>query len=215
MKKFILCFAAGLTALSLGLGIFYTGQYLVSSFQSSEQETGVKTNRTELVEPAKIPVEELIYPKPVVVEQKFEETEKEAAKENYEFYPGGSYYIIGDAPKGFENCKYFTIETSKLVTDSDGSYIDGFPIPPKGYFTLGNEKEIAFTHLSIANKEIAFETERKGGISYQFVGKFIGGEELEIGDYTYYVVLIGKLTKLKNGKKISEQEVKFGVEDSC
>ena len=63
LKKFLLCFAAGLTALGLGLGIFYTGEFLVAFFQTSAEETVELSRTVETVDPQKIPVEELIYPK--------------------------------------------------------------------------------------------------------------------------------------------------------
>jgi hypothetical protein len=211
LKKILLCFAAGLTALGLGLGIFYAGEFLVSIFQTSEMEK-VETREIAMIEPKQIPVEELVYPKAAETETEEIETEEE----NDEFYVSNFYYIIGDAPKGFENCKNLTIQTTEFVTDSEGNYVDAFPIPPRGSVFQDYEKpQFNLARLSIINRDFSFETETRNKISYQFIGKFIDGETVRQDESTDNAYLTGKLTKMKNGKKIAEQDVKFGISEKC
>ena len=59
-KRLLICFAAGLTALGVGLGIFYAGEFVVSIFQTKEK---VEIVETVAVEPERFSVEELTYPK--------------------------------------------------------------------------------------------------------------------------------------------------------
>ena len=84
MKKIIISIAAGFATLSLGLAIFYTGQFIVSMFQTSE-ENAIETVKVEEIEPQVIPVEELIYPKPAQTETNEQETETTEPEDESEF----------------------------------------------------------------------------------------------------------------------------------
>ena len=80
-------------------------------------------------------------------------------------------------------------------------------------------KRFEFSWLNIANKRISFVTQSKKGVSYQFDGKFVE-EEIKLKDendeeYTEKVVLKGRLTKWRDGKKIAESKVKFSELFGC
>jgi hypothetical protein len=56
-------------------------------------------------------------------------------------------------------------------------------------------------------------------VSYQFDGKFVD-EEIKLKDeygeeYTETVYLKGRLTKWRDGKKIAEAKVRFGISHGC
>jgi len=88
---------------------------------------------------------------------------------------------------------------------------DGIPIPPKGY--VFTSKEFKFTRINIAGKQISFETQMKKGISYQFAGKF--ADEPKATDEKDYPELIGRLIKMRDGKKIAKSKVSFGIMCGC
>lgn len=216
-KKLLLCFAAGLTALGAGLGIVYAGEFVVSVFQPNETFVEVEeqiyfpTENERLASLNPIPIKDLIYPPPATYEQETVETE-----EDNEFDPHNSYYMIGDPPKGFEDCKNLGIATKEVVTDSEGSFVDAYPIPPRGSVFEDYEKPaFKFTGISIYNGKIAFATESRNKISYRFIGNFIEGEEVEIDGIVNLAYLTGTLTKLKNGKKLAEKDVKYAIDEKC
>jgi hypothetical protein len=208
LKKLLLCFAAGLTALSLGLGIFYAGEFLVSLFQTSEQETA-ETREIVTIEPEKIPIEDLVYPKAMQTEVSSDRSEGEI------FYYGGEYLVIGEIAEGFEDCENLEIETEKYEETAEDNSWKSILIPPNGKFFISDEKHIKFDNIYIANRQIAFQTEIKNGIMYQFTGNFTKTEEIKIGDYTYYSVLEGKLSKIQNGKQIAVTDVNFESLPGC
>ncbi len=217
-KKLLLCFAAGITTLGVGLGIVYAGEFVVSVFQPNEaveieKQNNFPSEKEKLASLDPIPLKDLIYPfSPLATyEQETAETE-----EDNEFDPHNSYYMIGDPPKGFEDCKNLAIATKEFVTDSDGSFVEAYPIPPRGSVFEDYEKPaFKFTGISIYNGRIAFATESSNKISYRFTGNFILGEELESDGIVNLAYLTGKLTKLKNGKKLAEKEVKYAIDEKC
>ncbi|CAN5861040.1 hypothetical protein BH20ACI4_BH20ACI4_14680 [soil metagenome] len=218
LRKFLLCFAAGVTALSLGLAVFYAGEYLVSIFQTSEREI-VETKIIPAVEPERITVEELIYPKlSAQVEPKEQETEpKEQEDESdiYGFDPGGEYYLIGGANKRFYNFDGFFIKTMKYGADPETDRWMQEAITPEGYTYKEAGKELKFVRLFISEKHIAFETESESGISYRFEGKFVEGKEVEYKGETDYAVIEGFLIKLKNGREIVRRVAHYGQVSGC
>lgn len=217
MKKIILSIAAGFMTLSLGLAIFYAGEFLVSIFQTREVEK-VELIPKELVETKQITIEELFNPKPVILNEEIEETEAQTENENVETYVEtyyeGNYYVIGGAPKDFGDCAWLLITTRNYGNASEE--IEYETIPPTGFiYADHDEPPLSFTSLGIANKNITFETEVRSKISYRFVGKFIEREQVKSGEHTDFAHLKGKFTKIKNGKKIAEQDVIFGLNEKC
>ena len=215
IKIYLFHFAAAITAFIFGISIFSVGQYFQSVFQAKEQ-------KTEIAMPVKVElmrIEELIYPprnveevKTPVSEQTVTNTESEE-KIGYEFDAGGDYYIIGDLPKGFKDFDTLSITTKNYENLSEENYWEAVSIPPEGY-VLTN-KEFKFVRINIADKQIAFKTGTRKGISYKFVGKFIDEEEIKLGEYSDYAVIEGSLIKMHDGKKIAESKVKFGAVHGC
>ena len=216
IKIYLLRFAIGLTAFIFGISIFSVGQYFQSVFQTKEQ-------KAESVAPFKVEqvkIEELIYPPRDVEEVKTPVTEQAAAnieseeKTEYEFDGGGDYYIIGDLPKGFKDFDTLSITTKDYENMSEENNWQGVSIPPQG--SIFTKTEFKFIRINIANKQIAFETELKKGVRYQFVGNFIAEEEINYQskygyEVTKYAVLNGHLIKMRGGKKVAESEVKFAL----
>lgn len=215
LQKYFLCLAVALAAFGLSLGLIDIGRYLRTAFSAEAKKE----------EPARtLTVEEITYP-PRVVESEISQVAEQPSpviesEENTapEFYPDGDYYIIGDLPKGFKDFETLSIVTVNYVKASEEDNYQYVPIVPKGFVEA--KKEFNFTRINIANKQIAFETEAKNGISYQFFGEFVEEEEIKIKakdgeEYTEYAVLKGRLKKMRDGKKIAESEVKLAYMHGC
>ena len=122
-----------------------------------------------------------------------------------EFDVSGSYYFAGEKPpRGFENFDFLEIIVRDYETESD-EYVGGIPIPPKGF--VQTKKEYKFVRISVGGQEISFETEKIGGVSYQFNGRFRSEDSYLSGEDS--ADLKGRLVKLKNGKKIAETKAEF------
>lgn len=215
IKVYLLWMAVAFIAFIFGISIVSSERYFQSFFSA-------KTEKTELVEPAKI--EEINLNKIIFPPRKVEQTEisgtpmmdkKDDSEKETEsvFDAEGGYYIIGKLPKGFKDFESLSITTKDYRKASAENDWEGIPIPPEGSVFM--KKEFKFVRLNIADKQISFETESKKGISYKFVGKFIAEEEIKIGEYPEYAVLEGSLIKMRDGQKIAESKVKFGVMSEC
>jgi hypothetical protein len=208
--------AVALTAFGLSLGLFEIGRFLTADSQPKTEE--VKTTQpVEKELPAILSPEVAVFPPGVEQTPTISPTETEE-KTVYEFDGGNDYYIIGKLPKGFRDFENLSIVTRDYENASEENNYEAVPIPPKGFFLT--KKEFNFTRIKIANKQIAFETEAKNGVSYQFVGEFIEEEAIEVKDkdgneYTDSAVLKGRLKKMRDGKMIAESEVKFAIMHGC
>ena len=127
-----------------------------------------------------------------------------------EFDASGEYYFSGDAPKGFKDFEYLEIVARDYETESE-EYAGGIPIAPKGLIQTKSKHK--FARIGIGDKQIAFETEKAGGVSYRFTGQFRGEESCLTDEETYD--LKGRLVKMKNGKKIAETNAEFVVSCGC
>ena len=216
LRIYALRVAVALTAFGLCVGLFEIGRYLTADSQPNAEE--VKTVQSVEKElPDILPTEVAVFPPRVEQTPTISPTETEE-KTVYEFDAGNDYYIIGKLPKGFRDFENLSIVTRDYENASEENNYEAVPIPPKGFFLA--KKEFNFTRINIANKQIAFETEAKKGVSYQFVGEFIEEEAIEVKDkdgneYTDYAVLKGRLKKMRDGKKIAESEVKFAIMHGC
>lgn len=229
MKQLLLCIAAGFATLVAGLSVSYAGRFPASAFADKRPSAVEKIETVEKVEtveavkdeplasikPKVFSYDDVIYPKYFSADRETAEIETQPVEEEEKTFYGGDYYIIGGAPEGFEDCEWMTVTMMSFENSPEENR--GFvSIPPTGSVSAGRESEpLKFMRTGIFNETIAFVTEKRNGISYQFVGKLIDGEEVRLDDYTDTAVIKGTLTKLKNGKKVAEREVKFGLYEAC
>jgi hypothetical protein len=126
------------------------------------------------------------------------------------FYPGGSYQLIGKPPKGLREFNSLELALGEI----DGR--------PSGAIVVFANLEMEFENESlvfglVTPRHLYFLTSPsvKEGFQYRFDGEFIGGNmtsDVPEGK----TVIKGTLTKLKDGQKIAEALVKFGViHDHC
>jgi hypothetical protein len=208
LQKIILCVAVALTAFGASLGLLEIGRYISAFFQPTKAEV-------KLIKP--LPSPSVVYAPPIVEFKQPVFTPPEVSnsdeEETCEFDEEGDYSLIGDKPKGFEDLSEMSIVTNFYNSKTDKV----IPIKPYGWIWM--TKKFKFSWLNIANKRISFVTQSKKGVSYQFDGKFVE-EEIKLKDendeeYTEKVVLKGRLTKWRDGKKIAESKVKFSESCGC
>ena len=113
------------------------------------------------------------------------------------FNPDGSFWIIGDAPKGFEDFGGINLNSHR-----DRRF-------PTNGINLTNGADIKFRTISISRERLAFTTSSRRGISYRFTGRFLRGGNFfrDVADEN--PVLEGTLTKLSNGRVVSQAQLKF------
>ncbi len=213
IKVYLLWIAVAVLTFVFGINIFSVGRYFQSFLSAGVQ-------KTELVEPAKVgqlTVDDIIYP-PRKIEQAetsitsmMEKTDDSEKESEYEFDGEGDYYIIGDLPKGFKDLDSLSITTNDYEKGTPENDYNDTAIPPEG--SIFTKKEFKFVRINIASKQIAFVTEIKKGISYEFIGVFVKEEIKHTTDYGYEftesVDLKGRLKKLRDGKKVAESKVRF------
>ena len=195
-----------LTAFIFGIGAYSLQRYFQPFTKLQKLETisiPVKPDITTSIKPVQqvAPIEEV------------------ARQAESDFYASGEYYIIGKAPKGFEDFEYLEITTDAYDEKTDKVK----PIYPEG-FVLSKSK-FSFSKIYINNKIVSFETETRKGISYKFTGMFFEHDEQKTWtsfDYDEktpyqeeYIYLEGSLTKFRDGKKIAEKKIKFTVYGGC
>ena len=225
IKNIFLRLASLLAAFVFGISVLGVGQYFESVFQAKEQSVlRTETDAAQIENPI-FPRRNVGEIKPFGSERPITNFEPEVKREpepveetEYEFDAAGDYFIIGDLPKGFKDFDIFSLTTKNYENATEENDYEGVPIPPEGY--VSTNKKFEFVKIKVAVKQIAFETEAKKGISYRFVGEFIDSEEIPIKpaegyEYTAYAVLKGRLVKMRDGKKIAESEVKFGIYAGC
>jgi hypothetical protein len=210
LKIFLFRLAAVVTAFVLGVGFFNAAQYLQSFFQATETATVQPEQETVFV-PARVEPSPLIEPTPYIVYGTFPASNESTEAE---FNADGVYSIIEDLPKGFRDFDTLSITTKDYEGASAENNYQAVAVPPEGY--IFTKKLFRFARINIADKQIAFETETRKGISYKFVGEFIDGEKIEYKnaagvEFTEYAVLKGRLTKLQDGKKVAEIEAHFAT----
>jgi hypothetical protein len=215
IKIYLFRLAVGLTAFIAGVGLFSAAQYFESVFQTQNQEAvAVKPVISQ-----EIVLAPLVAEPPVTAEQSTNDPEaaptddwKESAVANEEFDVTGDYYIYNteskpnNLPKAFEDFNEISIITTDYAQTSEENNYQGAPIPPEG--SVFTKKEYKFVRINIANRQIAFQTETKKGISYKFIGKFPDYQNPSVNG-EYYGDLEGRLIKMRDGKKIAETKIRL------
>jgi hypothetical protein len=115
------------------------------------------------------------------------------------FDPDGSFWIIGDPPNDFSDFSGINLNAKGLRR-----------LPSAGV-ELNTGKRLRFKTLSVSRAKMTFTTVTLAGVSYSFVGRFLkGGVYAATGLDEETPVLEGVLTKLKNGQKVADAQLKFG-----
>ena len=127
------------------------------------------------------------------------------------FYPAGCYQLIGNTPKGFTEFNSLELVTGEIYGR------------PTGAITVYTQFDAEFEGESlvfglVTPRHLYFLTSPsiKERFQYRFDGEFVRGGYMVSDVPEGKAVIKGKLTKLKDGKKIAEAMVKFSViYDEC
>ena len=119
------------------------------------------------------------------------------ASQRRRFNPDGAFWIIGDAPQGFQDFGGINLNSNRNRR-----------LPSSG-INLTDGAVIRFKNISIAQERFRFTTYSRRGVSYRFSGRFLKGGVFYAEILDDNPVLEGTLTKLINGRVAAEAKLKF------
>ncbi len=131
-----------------------------------------------------------------------------------EFNPRGTYYILGRKPKDLRefDCFELVVEERDGIASGDATLYTKYFGKNKDYHITTGNGDYTITGL-LTKKRLAFVATPKSDedFEFRFDGHFLrDGRVSDAGMNT--AVLKGRLTKLKDGVKVAEREVKFRVD---
>lgn len=119
------------------------------------------------------------------------------------FDPEGQFNPIGNAPKGLE-------EVASIDLFRSGR---GRPFTSHAHSGVVTTRGVVyrFQNISASQNNLTFTTRARAGTSYRFAGRFLKGGVFAEMDSSVWdqPMLEGTLTKLRNGKKVSESRMRF------
>lgn len=220
LQKIILCAAIALTAFGASLGLLEIGAYIRAALQPVKVEfKPIETVQSPVFSPPSVqnlPIPD--FPPAAFTPTAENEPVEEAEPEDWG--NTGDYFVIDEKPEGFEDFLGLSI-TDREWNDKTLKVV---PVKPEGAINIYLEKqddvkEFKFSSIKINGKRLSLATEAKRGISYRLEGRFVSYDvevENEDGDkYTETVYLKGRLSKWRDGKKIAEASVRFGISHGC
>jgi hypothetical protein len=203
-KKYLFRLVVGLLTLALGVGVYYFFVYIENNNVNENDEKHC-FNSQPVAEESEI--SKVFTNVPEIADLKIHDE----VTSDETFYPDGSYCLFKeDLPKGLRDIDFINIEANEWNESDDE--IPPKPIAPKGFIGISKKSglsELKFTKISLNNRLITFETERKNGIHYSFTGEF--PKEQNDGN-EWSVDLKGLLRKYRDGKQIAKISVRFQAE---
>lgn len=121
-----------------------------------------------------------------------------AGQAKQRFDPSGAFWIDGQPPAEFADFSGINLNMRQLRR-----------LPTSGV-QLNDGTQFRFRTITVKQNNFTFTTVTVRGVSYSFAGKFLKGGDFAatwMGEET--PVLEGVLTKLKGGKKVAEEKLKF------
>ena len=131
-----------------------------------------------------------------------------------EFNPRGTYFVLGRKPKDLRefDCFELVVEGRDGKASGDATlYTKYFGKNADYHITTGSGDYVLSG--SLTKKRLAFAARpiSEDDFEFRFDGHFLRGDSVSDARRNE-AVLKGRLTKLKNGVKVAEREVKFRVE---
>lgn len=195
IKSLLFRFSTATAACILGISFFSAWQWMPTFWQFNDEVAKVQ-------KPAPQIPEQYSRNRPAQTASK---PEQEKSDQKITFEDEGYFYPIGKLRKEFADINAFSLEYWQF----DEKKNQTVKMSPTGY--LDSKGGYDFKTLTLDRQTIVFETQKVGGISYQFSGKLV--------EKVYYfeedsVYLEGHLKKMKNGKIIAVSDFKFGWSES-
>jgi hypothetical protein len=119
------------------------------------------------------------------------------------FRPYGYYSLVGDHPRGFESLD--TIQYWPKSLEQSGPDIS----ERRSGVTGDGGALYRYSTLSVNRKRFVFTTKKVKGISYSFAGRFLRTDFVNTEMNFDRPVLVGKLSKYRNGRKVAEANIKL------
>jgi hypothetical protein len=113
------------------------------------------------------------------------------------FNPDGAFWIIGEPPAAFSNFGGINLNSNRSRR-----------LPASGV-DLTDGTRFKFKTLTVARNKLVFSTVTRRGVFYRFQGKFLKGGDFSAQDLQEQPVLEGILTKIVDGRKVSEAMLRF------
>ena len=218
LQKIILCAAIAVTAFGASVGLLEIGAYLREALTPIRVELKpLETVQLPIgYQPPRIPD----FPPPSYTPPPAVSEPQEDESEVVDWGFTGDYYIIDDNPEGFEDFLNLTISDHEYDEKSE----EVVKIKPEGTIDIQDPKRddvktFKLMSIDIKGQKILLISQTKKGVSYQLDGKFVEQDVIrkdENGEeYTETVYLKGRLSKWRDGKKIAEANVRFGISHGC
>jgi hypothetical protein len=119
------------------------------------------------------------------------------------FDPEGQFNPIGSPPQGLD-------EVASIDLFRSGR---GRPFTSHTHSGVVTTRGVVyrFQSISASRNSMTFTTRARGGVSYRFAGRFLKGGVFAEMDSSVWdqPMLEGTLTKLRNGRKVSEGRMRF------
>lgn len=130
----------------------------------------------------------------------------------------GYYYGAHDFPWAFDNVERIDLTTMDFHVNPDSS-VTWTPAAPRGY--LVTDFDIyKLSGVDVSGGQLSFTTERRVGVSYQFIGRVLAEGDYPTRGYSRYfigktVMVEGRLVRMLFGYKLAESEVRFTKGSGC
>jgi hypothetical protein len=199
MKTRLYAFRASIALLAFSFGVvnFYQFQ-LVQSYFGSEKGNSVSQDAVKQEHSETSPTS--------VIQENLSNTEEAQLSD---FTAVVEYYSDeATLQKDFGTFRSIEIEIPDYQRASIEK-VDKKAIRTKG--AINFKRQYRFNRTEISEKDIAFETETINGISYRFTGHFFKDKDIDPAEE--YLQIHGHLTRLKNGKKMSEADIELFASD--
>jgi len=119
------------------------------------------------------------------------------------FRPYGYFSLVGKPAKGFEN--FDTIQYWRRADEQTGPDISQ---RTSGVNETGGVV-YRYATISITRQKFVFTTAKVKGVSYKLTGRFLRSDFVDGEMNLERPVLVGTLSKYKNGKRVAESVVKL------
>ena len=119
------------------------------------------------------------------------------------FRPYGYYSLVGSHPGGFKS--FDTIQYWRRQDEQSGPDIS------ERFSGVHADEGVRYRYanISVTRRQFVFTTRAVKGISYSFSGRFLRTDFVNTELNFDRPVLVGKLIKYRNGKKVAEANIKL------
>ena len=215
VQKYLLSAVAALAAFGVGFGLIELVRALLPAAPAKIEKNAPARQLTvaDVTFPTPAPVKtETAAPAEPKIVPAAEPTPAPSENAQTPFNPTDAYYAVDKLPKGFRDFEELSIATVDYSTANEKNDYRPEPIPPQGSLVM--KRVYNFKTIAVSPEFLSFETETEKGVKYRFAGRFVE-EEAKLEDYSETVVIKGRLTKYRDGRKVGNAELRLAVLHGC